>query len=57
MKKDRVDAPAYFPADNETGTLSNPGSTWHAIGTGEDNGDGRSDIQFQNSDATRWCGP
>src|SRR5262249_61050466 len=33
-------------------TLSNSGSQWHAIGTGDFNGDGMSDILFQNNDGT-----
>ena len=33
-------------------TLPNPGSTWHAIGTGDYNGDGKSDILFQNNNGT-----
>ena len=28
----------------------NPGSSWHAIGTGNFNGDSKSDILFQNTD-------
>ena len=36
------------------GTLSaNPGPSWKAIGTGDFNGDGHSDILWQN---TRWAG-
>jgi putative lipase involved disintegration of autophagic bodies len=31
-----------------SGDLGDPGPTWHAIGTGDFNGDGRSDILFQN---------
>ena len=27
----------------------NPGPSWHAIGTGDFNGDGHSDILFQNA--------
>ena len=27
----------------------NPGPSWHAIGTGDFNGDGHSDILFQNT--------
>ena len=34
------------------GALSNPGSAWHLIGTGDFNGDGKSDLLFQNSDGT-----
>jgi len=33
-------------------TLTNPGNQWHAIGTGDFNGDGMSDILFQNSNGT-----
>ena len=32
-----------------TTTLANPGATWQAIGTGDYNGDGKSDILFQNA--------
>jgi hypothetical protein len=32
-----------------TTTLANPGSQWTAIGTGDYNGDGKSDILFQNN--------
>jgi hypothetical protein len=35
-----------------TATLPNPGSAWHAIGTGDYNGDGDSDILFQNNNGT-----
>ena len=31
-----------------SGGLGNPGPAWHAIGTGDFNGDGRSDILLQN---------
>ena len=30
-------------------SLGNPGPSWHVIGTGDYNGDGHSDIRFQNS--------
>jgi len=30
------------------GSLGNPGPSWHAKGTGDFNGDGFSDILFQN---------
>src|SRR5262249_19723154 len=33
-------------------TLSNSGNQWHAIGTGDFNGDGKSDILYQNSNGT-----
>ncbi|HEY4920634.1 MAG TPA: VCBS repeat-containing protein, partial [Xanthobacteraceae bacterium] len=33
-------------------TLAGPGSTWHVAATGDFNGDGKSDILFQNSDGT-----
>jgi hypothetical protein len=29
---------------------ANPGSHWHAIGTGDFNGDGKADIAWQNDD-------
>ena len=29
-------------------SLGNPGPSWHAIGSGDFNGDGRSDILWQN---------
>ena len=32
-----------------SGSLGNPGPSWHAIGTGDFNGDGFSDILWQNS--------
>jgi hypothetical protein len=32
--------------------LPNPGPSWHAIGTGDFNGDGHSDILWQNSDGS-----
>ena len=32
-----------------SGSAGNPGPSWHARGTGDFNGDGRSDILFQNS--------
>jgi serralysin len=32
-----------------TGNFPNPGPSWHAIGTGDFNGDGHSDILLQNS--------
>ena len=32
-----------------SGSLGNPGPSWHAIGSGDFNGDGRSDILWQNS--------
>src|SRR5262249_58403442 len=32
--------------------LTNPGNQWHAIGTGDFNGDGMSDVLFQNNDGT-----
>jgi hypothetical protein len=31
------------------GSLGNPGPSWHPIGTGDVNGDGRADILWQNS--------
>ena len=31
------------------GSLGNPGSSWHALRAADYNGDGRSDILFQNS--------
>src|SRR5262249_29085834 len=33
-------------------TLTNPGNQWHAIGTGDFNGDGLSDILYQNTNGT-----
>jgi FG-GAP-like repeat len=40
------------PGNNNTvisgGSLGNPGPSWHALGTGDFNGDGRSDILLQN---------
>ena len=30
--------------------VANPGPSWHAVGTGDFNGDGRSDILWQNAD-------
>src|SRR5262249_32718853 len=35
-----------------TGTLGNPGASWHAIGAGDFNGDGKADILWQNADGT-----
>jgi hypothetical protein len=35
-----------------TATLSSPGANWQLIGTGDYNGDGKSDILFQNVDGT-----
>ena len=32
--------------------LSNPGSAWHLICTGDFNGDGKSDLLWQSSDGT-----
>ena len=32
-----------------SGSLGNPGPSWHAVGTGDFNGDGLSDILWQNS--------
>jgi hypothetical protein len=32
--------------------LSDPGPTWHAIGTSDFNGDGKADILWQNNDGT-----
>ena len=36
----------------------NPGSSWHILGTGDFNGDGRNDILWQNdnSQLTDWMG-
>jgi hypothetical protein len=34
----------------------NPGASWHAIGTGDFNGDGRSDILGRTPTARRRCG-
>ena len=36
----------------------NPGNSWHIVGTGDFNGDGRSDILWQNNDSTitDWLG-
>ena len=31
------------------GSLGNPGPSWHVMGVGDYNNDGRSDILFQNS--------
>jgi hypothetical protein len=38
------------------GSIANPGPSWHAVGTGDYNGDGRSDILWQNSsgDVAVW---
>jgi hypothetical protein len=35
---------------------ANPGTSWHAIGTGDFNGDGFSDIEWQNANgqASIW---
>jgi hypothetical protein len=33
-------------------TLSDPGASWKAIGTGDFNGDGKADILFQSTDGT-----
>ena len=30
-------------------SIGNPGPSWHALGTGDFNGDGRADILWQNS--------
>ena len=30
----------------------NPGADWHAIGSGDFNGDGKADILWQNADGT-----
>ena len=30
----------------------NPGPSWHAVGTGDFNGDGKADILWQNTDGT-----
>ena len=41
------------------GTFSlNIGTAWHAVGTGDFNGDGRADVMFQNTDGTvtDWLG-
>jgi hypothetical protein len=35
-----------------TATLADPGASWQAIGTGDYNGDGKSDILFQNVTGT-----
>ncbi|MBV8895558.1 MAG: VCBS repeat-containing protein, partial [Acidobacteriaceae bacterium] len=32
--------------------LTNPGASWHAIGIGDFNGDGKADILWQSSDGT-----
>ncbi len=32
-----------------SGSVGNPGPSWHVIGSGDYNGDGYSDIRFQNS--------
>jgi hypothetical protein len=43
---------------NGTGLISgqnigfNPGPAWHAINTGDYNGDGKADILWQNADGT-----
>ena len=34
------------------GALANPGLSWHVAGTGDFNGDGKTDILWQNSDGT-----
>jgi hypothetical protein len=39
-----------------TTTLANLGATWHAIGNGDDNGDGKSDCP-RTPTARRWSGP
>ena len=35
---------------------SNPGPSWHVEGTGDFNGDGKSDILWQNDDGTPRSG-
>ncbi len=30
----------------------NPGSAWHIVGSGDFNGDGKADIEWQNTDGT-----
>jgi hypothetical protein len=32
--------------------IGNPGPSWHVIGTGDFNGDGKSDILFQNTNGS-----
>ncbi|HVH78236.1 MAG TPA: FG-GAP repeat protein, partial [Stellaceae bacterium] len=32
--------------------LPNPSASWHIVATGDFNGDGKSDILFQNTDGT-----
>jgi hypothetical protein len=34
------------------GALSNPGPSWHAVGAGDFNADGKADILWQNNDGT-----
>jgi hypothetical protein len=34
------------------GLVADPGPNWHAIGTGDFNGDGQSDILFQNTNGS-----
>jgi serralysin len=34
------------------GVLTNPGASWRLVGTGDFNGDGKSDLLWQNSDGT-----
>jgi serralysin len=33
------------------GSLGNPGPSWHVMGTGDYNGAGQDDIQFQNTNS------
>ena len=35
-------------SDRRATVVGNPGTSWHVIGTGDFNGDGKSDILWQN---------
>jgi len=44
--------------DNSNNFFINPGTSWHVVGNGDFNGDGRSDILFRNDNGTvtEWLG-